>query len=305
MLLALKVLMSSFSYISRSCPAESRHIYIAVGEGCLLFGGVLAGLVTGPIVEHLGLDVLVYINTGMCLVTVLTAAFLVVDISQDGADKISWREFFRPKEIFSAIICICKYRTERKRLLLFTICGAFMFTMTAIDGIMAVSFLYGVKTLGMSLTAYSIYTSVIDLLKSFGGPAVMILAKRLKIEPLYIAHLIIISLIVGYIVMSLRDNLYFFWIGSVLLFPQIMPIGVIRNEMIKLVSENEYGKIFAFVSLMQVILQFIANLIYNGLYGWSVAFWPQMFAALCSFLYVMTFALIAVFSLLKLKYIKQ
>jgi hypothetical protein len=161
-------------------------------------------------------------------------------------------------------------------------------------GSVAVSFLYFVTEIGMTMTTYSIFNGVSTFIKGVVCPAILYAARKWNWERLNCGLCSVVFMAFGYIILSLGPQISLIWVSAVVGSPMLTTFAVIRNLQVKLVASDEFGKLFAYDGLIQVTLNTLSTIVYNNMYVWSLPFWPQFFAAISAFISILTIIVTAV-----------
>lgn len=289
--------MSAFSYITRASSSENRHIHISLAEASILLGFLVGNLVNGPIIDNLGLDVMVYTTVGTSLSVVIVVCVFLVDIrNEDG--EFSWKETLKMKYIFAAVKCVFKAREGHSRIILQLCFLAYSLAYVCALGFNVLGYLYFVKEVGMTLTYFSLFTSTVHALKAVAGPLILLLAKKLRLNQMTIGQFASVVLVVGYTILSLGTQLQLMWIGGMLLSVDLILFAVVRNLQTKIVERDELGKLFSYDAVVLAITNSAIVLSFDYIYSWSLTFWPQMFLAVAAFACVCSLITLSVIILL-------
>lgn len=285
--------MSGFSYISLASKPGDRAFFLAVGESINILGTIIGNIISGPIIDNFGLDVMVYINVGTCILAALIVVVFVKDINKPGAATFKWKDLFRVDQVADVFRTVYKKRSNYSRLVMHMCYLIYASVYALIVGASSLGFLYFVKEVGLSMTQYSILNAVSTFLKSVTCPAVLYAAKRFNFNQLTGSLFSAVALVFSFISLSLGPQIYFILTFAILSSGFLITFAVMRSIQSNIAARHEFGKIFTFDSLIQVSLNTGVTILFNFIYMHSLSFWPQLFAAFLAFICIFTLALIA------------
>ena len=278
--------MAEFSYIALVTTPETRTFYMAIAEGTFLLGILIGNTINGFVIDHLGLDTLAYATAGVSVLPAIVILLLVTDV-QGSSCQTSWRDIINIKQFFGPFRTVYKKRIGFQRALLNWSFVMYSFPFVSLQIFQSASFLYFVKERGLTMSQYSLFTGLISAMKSFGGPLVVYLVKRL-IRPDQFSFAIgcIISQIVAYTIMSIDAIPASMWIGAVLLLTQTSFFALVRALQTRICLKDEPGQLFAFDAIILCIMSGITAIVAKVVYTATLSFWPGLFLALCALLYI-------------------
>lgn len=279
--------MAGFSYVGLSSTEETQSVNMALAEGFVALGTLLGGLISGPIIDKFGIEIMIYILIGVSVLRIVLTLF-IKEVPKPLADRVQLKEALSFRRVVDMFKCIFKRRSNHSRLTLHLTFMAYCGIYCGIAGPASVNFLYLVKEIGLTMTQYSVVLGVTGALRSLLGPLIMFCVKRLKIHEITAAQVVTAVCAFGSIIFSLGPSLYYIWIGSILMTLLLVPMAVIRSLQIKLIGKDDVGKLFAYASILQVILDAVVVTILNRLYSLTLLIWPQFYSAVTALFYIFT-----------------
>lgn len=293
--------MSAFSYSALAVDPDKRHYNLAIAEGTVVGGIVIGTLINGPIIDNYGLDTMLFINCGTCVIVIMIVVFLVKDIPKEFSSSFKWRDIVSLSHIFDAVKCVFRPRAKHSRILIHLSVAAYCCIYIAVTGYTALMFLYFVKELGLTLTQFSYFTAIGNFIKASLGPIILILTKKIGINPLDTGVVAAGMVALGYIIQSITTSYAILVTAFIFLAFQSVVFAVIRALLAFIVDRDELGKVFAYDAILQVILNSVASLLFNVLYEHTLTVWPAMFLTVGGILCFFGVILMAVISCLKAK----
>lgn len=292
--------MSGYSYVVLAATEDSRAFHMALAEGSIVIGMVLSSLVSGPVIETIGLNWAIYINTGLNVALLPIIIFGLREIPKDMAETFKFKDILTFDNIKDAVKCVFKARPGRNRLLIHLNIAAYCCAYFGVTGAGAISFLFYVKEVGLTVTQYSYYNTVSLVLRAFGAPALLRLSKALKIDSFNVAVIATGVVVIGYTIQSLSLDLGFIFVGAALLSFQAVIYAVVRATLASIVAKDELGKIFAYDAILLVVLTSLCTAFFNYLYDWSLPFWPSMHLAMAAVMFLASLSVFIVMALIKI-----
>lgn len=291
--------MSGYSYVVLAVNTENRDFHMAMAEGAIVVGMILSTLASGPAIDNFGLNRSIYVNAGLNLLLLPLIIFGLRDIPKEGAETYRWTDIFTTKNITDAIKCAFKSRPNYTRLLIHLNIASYYFAFCGVTGAGAVTFLFFVKEVGLTVTQYSYFNSISLVLRVFGAPVLLKLTKRFKLDSNNVAVISCGLVSLGYILQSVSMNLLYIFAGTFFLAFQAVMYAVIRSNLASLVAKDELGKIFAYDAIIQVMLSSLCSMTFNYLYQWSLPVWPSMFLAAAALLHIAALIVFIIMAIVK------
>lgn len=292
--------MSSFSYIALITPKEKITFTMSVCEGTVIIGLVLGTLVNGPLIESTSLADMAYINAGFTVLPLIIVWIFVTDVTHTGRRKYTWREVVGASHALESIKCMFKQRPGHSRLLLQLSFVTYSCSFVTISGFLGNSFLYFVKEEGMSLTVFSVYSALGLAGRGACGSGMIWLANRFGVTDrsnLLVGSLV--SIFVGFTIMSIDGIAYNAWIGAIFLCTQTVVFAEIRSLQTEICKLDELGKLFSYDALIQLILSAVAAASFKWMYSATLNIWPGFFLMVCAFLHLLALVLVVIMDRVK------
>lgn len=288
--------MAVFSYVALVTTPEKRAFYMALSEASLVIGVLIGTLVNGFIIDDLGLDTLAYITAGISVIPMIVSIAFVTDVTSTSHTS-SWRDMIGTSHFLDAFKTLYKKREGYSRLLL-NLCFL-IYSLLFVGTVMYMggSYLYFVKERGLTMTEYSLFSAYVNVMKGFGGPSLVYVINRVfKPDEFHFAAGCGVSMVIGFIIMSIDAIPHSMWIGGAFMMTQTTFYAIIRDNQTKICSKEELGKLFAFDAIIQVIMTCVTAIVAKEVYTWSLTFWPGLFLALCAFLTICAMVVLNIFT---------
>lgn len=297
--------MSGFSYVAFITPPSKQSFAMAMSEGTLLVGVLIGNSINGVLADRLGVANMAYISAGISVTPGLITFFFMADERKESTSRLTgggwrWRDVIGFSNIISSIKCVFKRRKGRGRILLlltFVIyAGPYFSTM----GYGSASFLYYAKEQGFTISQYSVLNGYRDGMKGIGGAAILYSLQRwLKPECFNLMIGANAVLTVGYLVMSISALPASAWMGATLHTSQTLMTSLLRALQTSLCDKDEYGRMFAFDALFQVVTNQVVAIGFKSVYAATVVVWPEFFFVLCAIILILTMIVVTVEAIIK------
>ncbi|XP_067932685.1 proton-coupled folate transporter-like [Watersipora subatra] len=295
------VLMTSFSYVAQVTPKEKTSVAMATCEGTVLMGVLVGSLVNGPVIEKTSLMIMTYINAGITIIAPIIIIFGLVEPPRaEPLIKYKWRDIINAQRTLDSLRCVFKKREKHGRLILHLAVAAFATSFICVSGYTANAYLYFITERGMSLTEYSVFSTILQAMKMIAGPAILWLINRYT-NPhrtdILMGSAALLTL--GYTIMSIHVIPESLWIGGILTGTVTIFAGEIRFLQTQLCAKNELGQMFAYVALAQFVMGQLAISVFKELYAVTLFFWPAFYLALLGVISLTGMILVAIIDRLK------
>jgi len=280
--------MTSFSYCGLVARVDNRSLVMGLCEASILVGVFIGNLITGPIIDSIGLPSMAYINAGISLLP-LPVLILLTDVTTEANLSNNWRNVVKLAHILDAFKCVFKKREGSKRLRLNLVFVSYTCIFMASAGASGNSFLYLVKSKGFSLTLYSVFNSYSAILKTISCPLILYVCKRfIKPQEHTIGLVAISCAAIGYIIVPIDILPYSVWIGVTFFSLDLLAYAVIRSIQLSCCEKNELGLIFAYDAIIQSTFGLTGSIGIKALYSATLTTWNGMYLAICALLTIIS-----------------
>ncbi|ODM92375.1 Proton-coupled folate transporter [Orchesella cincta] len=176
-------------------------------------------------------------------------------------------KYFGTAHCLSAVKTVVKKRENGKRTyLILSLLAGFMF-MVITAGEMDVAYLFArAEPLKWNYQTYSYYFGFKYGFGAFVLVLAMPLFQRMGVEDSTLAILGIISRMAALVIYGLSVNTYMAFSVPLVAVFSVFTIPATRSLLSKLVNQDEQGKMFAFVAMMEDLCTLSASLIFNSIY---------------------------------------
>ena len=296
-------MMAGFSYVALVTPPDKHPVYMAFFEATILVGVLLGNTLNAAIVDTLGLDVMAYISAGASILPCLIIIFSVSNTKhlKTSEEKWRWKEILGWRNLLSAFHCILKKRPGIGRLLLILTFLMYAGSFISSIGFSTTSFLYFTKQKGMTVTLYSSFLIYEEAMKGLGGSFILLAISMCK-KPVDYFHLLITGYVFdisAFIIMSLPFYPVGAWIGCAMFVGHTITRAQVRALQAQLCDRDELGKMFAFDSIYQVIVNNAVSIGYRAVYSATLEVWPECSFSLCALVLLMSMVVAVFVSFLK------
>ena len=295
------MVVAIFSYLTLITPVEQRTLHLTMVEGSIGLGVLIGVSLNGVIIDDLGLDTLTYITVLIAIPPLLIAILFVRNATQARRSPSTTYQICSQvlslRSVTDALSTITKKRKGFKRCLLSLTFVLYFFPLSGEETFESVSFLYFVKELGFTMTEYSVFNAGKISIICFGGPLVIILVKRfLNPDDLTFALGSCAVTATAFIIMSQPEITGSIWFGGIFLITQVPFSALVKTIQTKLCEEDELGKLFAFVAIMQSVISTVFGVVGKLFYTTSLSVWPSSFIAFTALMYVAAMIIICIMS---------
>lgn len=195
---------------------------------------------------------------------------------QENTDK-ALDGIFNFKHVSAMCSTIFKRRPTRCRILLLCLCAVGSNIAMAVQITLVFSFVKA-SPIAWTSSQYSYYSGFTYL--SGGLSLIVVLPIVYHFWPATPDGLVagwgFLSKAIGLVNLGLSTTTEQVWIGVLLLAFSEYTMPSLRSMLSKAVDEDERGKAFSFLSVLQNVIQFIGTIIFPALYAWSLSFFPGL-----------------------------
>lgn len=281
--------ISLFCYISDTTKIENRAFRMA-----LLEGGCMSGVFCGYMLTPRLLDiageygfVVVFTTSSFFMFLIFLYTLFVVPESV----KISPcrnKRFFELRHVRDVFTTCFKYRPNCGRTVILLVVSSIVIMILIMEGELTTLYLYLRERFRWQLIDYTTYSSFAVLSAAIWTMVGVWLISALKLPemPVSLAGAILRS--VAAILCAFAPSSWYFYVGYMFSCPSILIGPLARSQISKLVSPQEVGKVFAFMSFLETVSPLTAAPLYTYVYNhtmtWflSAVFWVTAGLALVS-----------------------
>lgn len=307
--ICFQMVMAVFSYLALIAPEKERTLYLALAEGCVGIGVLVAESMNGVIIDELGLSTLTYITVGLAIPPLLIAFVFMRDVEHSGATPTlpasTCSQLLSPQRFFDAFKTIYKKRKGYNRCLLNLSFVLFLFPFVGETAIDSASFLYFVKELGFTMTEFSIFCAVKVSTVCLGGPIVIILVKRyLNPDDLKFAMVCCAMVALGFILMSQPEIPGSIWFGGIFLITETPFNALVKTIQTKICGADELGRLFAIIVIMEGMVGTVISILTKIFYAASISVWASSFIAVAAFTHICAMLVIWIMSFIQDRHLR-
>ncbi|XP_067122742.1 probable peptidoglycan muropeptide transporter SLC46 [Centruroides vittatus] len=272
-------LMCMYSLISEQTTKKQRTIKYALLELAYGVGIPLGTFIGGMVYKKYGY-IYVYITGIVSLVMAIMWLIIVVKDNRNLRNTLNGKivcdlfSFQNFKESYGAVT---KPRPNRTRLEIWLLIGsmcALISTYTAMSGF---AFYFAKEMYKWDVTTYSnVSSAFLTAGMFFVVFAVPVLVKVFKMKDYCLGIIGSISMFSSDIVKGFAYKTWLYYLGNGLGIFGTMGMLAVRARLSKIVSEEELGKIFAFLSSCESLVPVAGNLIFTQIFNASIHVFPGM-----------------------------
>ncbi|CAG0886398.1 unnamed protein product [Darwinula stevensoni] len=306
--------MMLFTYISDTSSIETRTIRVAILDA-FLFAGWPAGNLLGAYLYNLDYSKR-FINVYSVVVSISAANILYSLVrvrgnthltskgvresgniqselhSSEGSSSHSCCDVFDVRNVRDVVVSCSKQRPHHRRLVIWLLLFMQFLGITSIQGEMTANYLFVQKQYGWTEWDYSLYLLIGFLFTTVGTVCgVPLLTKFFHASDPMMAGIATFFQILSRLASAFAPTGWFYTAAAVLtLFSHVMSF-VARSMLSKCVPQQELGKVFAMLAVVEAIVPMFGGSLYGTIYAETVDWFPGTFYLISAFLLLISQAL--------------
>ncbi|KAL7298255.1 hypothetical protein TKK_0009241 [Trichogramma kaykai] len=268
------ICLTFWSYKADITDSQNRAWHLACLE-TFFFGGFLGGLFVGPYTfRHAGYMVVFLIASASCLSATIYSVFLVPETIQIQHQR-ALKDVFDYKLVRDLFKAVLKSRDGFDKFLVWSCVLSIAINVSIMEGNGSILFLFTSYKLQWNLSDVSIYSST-NLLLTIIGMLLLIklVGSILKLPETVIVVLSCLSTSISCLGKAFVSKPYHMYITAGIGMFSASAVPAIRSIVSKTVPQDDLGKTFSVITIVEMIIPFAATPLYLYIYTHTLDMFP-------------------------------
>ncbi|ODM98083.1 Solute carrier family 46 member 3, partial [Orchesella cincta] len=274
----VSIVMSAFSFTSKSTTVDSRSFRVAMVEASWFLGGPLGTLSGGVIYKYGGFTTVFIVSASLFLIAFLYGYIVIKEELPEIEDRDGRNcctDMFNVEAVKEMFATVFFKRSGLQRRWLLLMLLTISLRIFALFGYIQNMYLYTNHQFGWAVKEYTAY-SVSDSFMAISGGYVMIMTcmKIFKLPDAIIGIMSTVGIIVSQFVFAFAASGWMIYLGASLqMFAGLISI-VLRSMISKVVAKEEIARVFTFLACGEATMPIVGVPIYSYIFRHTLDTFP-------------------------------
>ncbi|GFQ80084.1 MFS domain-containing protein [Trichonephila clavata] len=273
------VLTIIYSYVSDITSFKQRTMRYAIMEVALGLSIPLGQLTGGWVFKYGGYSPVFVISTCghvLCLAWVLFLVKETKGLDNQDSWRVKLRSLWSPKSAIQSFKATIKRRPHRGREQIWFLMLAVSFLVLSYSSTAGISFIYAHEMYNWDNTEYSTVHAIFSIVGTITTFISVPIFKKMKLGDPTLGIVGCTSLLVEYIALGLATKVWVYFLGNLLGLLGGLGTLATRSRISKVSSNDDIGKVFAFLTTAESFIPIIASAIASQVFNATLDIYPGL-----------------------------